>query len=347
MEIAFGVGFEDNMFVGHSVARSGEMTTFPLEDLHDRGLPKASSTKRRRIDTNFAQWREVGAREYLEAHGFSLPDAVVTDLQIFEAEVDGRRFVIPALALMRALFRPAKHLLPMMFRPQALDQVGQMEASAEGLTFKVDAPWATKGLAGRCVDWSTALNWMFFYPSAFKMAGSVHQNARTGRIALALPTAEARIVCTGLEFGRTLFVTEASVMSVLPLDAAIHDLAGLPRTISLHQGTLNKCTRYGHASERTSVHLHPDGTSNVSDAEWVEIERLIMAAREREKPFKLSQRDLLDGVLQKLATNASWRGVDYKVGTWVNASAAFQRWTKRGTLAAILGVLEESRSTPQ
>jgi hypothetical protein len=153
-------------------------------------------------------------------------------------------------------------------------------------------------------------------------------------------------VFTGLELDGALFVTEASVMSIKPIDTSIYEISGLSSVIYLHQGALNKSERKIQYMGSSCVPLNPDGTSSVSDVEWVEVERLIISGRDKNKSFKLSQRELLDGILQKLATNASWRDVDYKVGTWVNASAAFQRWTKRGTMAAILDALAANRKTP-
>jgi hypothetical protein len=343
MEIAVGIDFNNGRFTGTAVNQDGILDALPLSDLYRRGLPTAVKPARRRIDTNFADWRPVEMDEYLEAFGFKVPTEVEICQQVFETESGNRRFVIPVLALMRALFRPTKHLLPTMFRPQALDQVCRLNSSADGLTIDVDAKWASNRVSTGHSDWNGLLGWMLAHPSANAMAGSVHHQALHGRIGMSLPSARALIVLRGLEVGRTMFVTDASVTTITPEDLPVFAIVGVEKVMVLHDRALQKGGNRPERAGRYTVPMRSDGTVELSDDEWLKIEPLIDKPRKRHVPFKLPQRDLLNGILDKLATGTAWQKVSYRTGNWLNASAAFQRWSKRGTLQLILTVLCKSR----
>ena len=105
MEFAIGIGFKDNFLSGYVLNNGGDMVSMSLKDLHRRGLPTDSKPTRRRIKTDFANWRQVEAQEYLEAFSFQLPAGIKNNHQVFETEIGNRRYVIPVLELMRALFR--------------------------------------------------------------------------------------------------------------------------------------------------------------------------------------------------------------------------------------------------
>ena len=345
-ELAIGIGFKGNQLTTYVLTQGAEVEAVPLSDLYRRGLPSVARTKpvRRRIDTNFADWKLVGADEYLAAFGLLLPKGVSVEQQFFQVDVGNRRFVIPALALMRALFRPSKHLLPTMFGPQALDQVCRLQTSVEGvMSLVVDARWATDGVTSRHSDWSSPLAWMTAHPSAYAMAGSVHDHAMASAIGVTLPSADARIVFRGIEKDRTMFVTEASVMTVTPSDKPDFQVSGLGAVVILHGGAQQKGGGDAEGCAQFAVPLRADGTHELSDAEWAQIEPIIASGRAKPIPFKHPQRDILDGVLCKLSSGTPWRKVSYKAGNCLNASGAFRTWAARGVLGKMLAVLGESR----
>lgn len=343
MELAIGIGFEDTRLMAGILNKNGELQATPLNELYRRGLPNVENPIRRRIDTDFTTWRQVKAEEYLAAFGFQVPDETHQNHQFFETETGNRRYVIPVLALMRALFRPARHLLPTMFMPQALDQVCRLNSSSGNLSLVIDAKWATEGAAPRHSDWSSLLGWMLSHPTANAMAGSVHHQAIKGRLAMTLPNAHARLVLRGLEVGRNVFVTDASVTTISPADEPLFRLPGMKEFIVLHDRVLQQGGAVAELSGKYNVPLNEDGSSDLSDYEWSKIEQLISNGQKKYRPFQLSQRDILDGILNKLATRTPWKKVNYKVGNWQNASAAFQSWASRGTLEAIFEVLNNAR----
>jgi hypothetical protein len=342
MELAIGVGFEGNQLTCCALADSGTVVALPLKDLYKRGLPTTARPTRRRIDTNFADWREVSAQEYVGAIGIALHDGIEINHQFFEVEQDSRRFVVPALALMRGLFRPSKYLLPAMFMPQALDQLCRLVQSDGSFSIDVDAVWAHKSRMERTSNWTTLIGWMFSHRSAFAMAGSLHMHAMSGRLAMALPNAQARIVFRGIEVGRTLFVTETTVVAVTPGDAPDFEISGLPKVITLHDRTVQDGGNQAERAKQYAVPLRADGTFELSDDEWSQIKPIIVG---NVKSFQLSPNEILNGVLTKLATGTPWTKVDYKVGNWQNASAAFQCWAGNKKLDQVLEILKVSRQT--
>ena len=347
MELAIGIGFEGTRLMAGVLNKKGELEATPLNELYRRGLPNVENPIRRRIDTDFTDWRQVEAREYLAAFGFQLSDRTHQNHQFFETETGNRRYVIPVLALMRALFRPTKHLLPTMFMPQALDQVCRLNSSSGSFSLVIDAKWATEGVALRHSDWSALLGWMMSHPTANAMAGSVHHNAQSGRLGMSLPNASALVVLRGLDVGQTVFVTDISVTTISACDDPLFTLPSLGKTIVLHDRICQHGGSVAEVSGKYSVPLNENGSSDLSDEEWFKIETLINNGRKTRRPFKLSQRDILDGVLNKLATGTPWKRVNYKVGNWQNASAAFQNWAMRGTLELILKYLNDARVEPR
>ena len=320
-------------------------TTIPSAG-YRRGLPTVANPTRRRIDTDFADWRQVDAQEYLKAFGFQLPDGIQINQQFFEIEIRNRRYVIPVLALMRALFRPTKHLLPTMFMPQALDQVCWLDSTNESMSVAIDARWATEGVAPRHSDWKALLGWMVAHPTATEMAGSVHHQAISGHIGMRLPSARIRVVMRGLEVSRTTFVTEAAISTITPIDDPLFKISGLTGIVTLHDRMLQEGGNAPELVKRYKVPLNSQGSSKLSNDEWVKIELLMNHGRKKLRPFKLSQRGILDGVLYKLATGTPWKQVNYEIGNWQNASAAFQSWSTREAMDLIFQSLNDTCAAP-
>jgi len=349
MELAMGLGFEGLQLTAFAVNQMGDTVGFSLKDLYKRGLPTCAKPTRRRIDTNLADWRVINGQSYLKAFGFTSCQATEINHQFFEVLSERRIYIFPALALMRALFRPTKHLLPEMFMPQALDRQCRLAVSAEGTSVFVDAPWATTATKARRTDWMPLFSWMMAHTSANNMAGSIHANAMIGRFGLELPTAEMRIVFRGLKVDSTVFVTEVSVVRITTHEKPSIKLLDLPSTFSLfsREVPLGKTGTFGSLTSQFTIPRHKTGEVALKDHEWVQIEPLILTANQTPMHTALSQREILNGILEKLATGAPWKQITYTTGTWTNAYSALRRWAAKGVFQSILRVLEESRDAPQ
>jgi hypothetical protein len=311
-----------------------------MDDLYRSGLPvlKTLCTVRGHVD--FASFRIVSADEYLAQFGVSPSDTDPFRHQVFELTMDGRRCLVPALALMRGLFRPGRYLLATMFKPQALDQVAHLDYASGNPTIAMHVGWATAYTSTKYCDWHPLLEWLCFYKSARRMVGSIHEGALRGEISVTLPLGITHITLRGAEHGDTLFVTETDITAVRPLespdvsDAPALDLVTLRRPPNPLRGTVGTCTK--------DVPLHPDGTCKTTDAEWASIAS-VLEVRRKGHPTRLCQRALLDGILRKFATDIGWKRADYEVGNWHNAHAAYRDWVLSGTFDEILAILRRMR----
>lgn len=348
MELAIGLGFEGIQLTAYAVNSDGEAVGFPLKDLYKRGLPTCAKPARRRIDTNLASWRVVDGQAYLDAFGFKGCQATEINHQFFEVKSSRRTHIVPALALMRALFRPTKNLLPEMFMPQALDRQCRLAVSESKARVEVDAPWATKAIAEQSSDWRQLFTWLMAHPSAYEMAGSVHAQAMEGEFGLQLPMAEMRMVFRGMGTGTTMFVTDVSITTITPQDERLFDMQDSTSVVTLfdRKVPLGKKGTFGSITSHLKVPCHCNGSSELNDTEWTRIEPILLSARQRPREFELSQRELLNGVLHKLASGQPWKEVAYTTGSWSNAYTAFRRWSARGTFDKVLSALTESRSAP-
>ena len=347
MEIVVGVGFEDKELCAYAINREGESTHFPVTDLYIRGVDNTTRKSLSRVKTSFCEWTLADPREYLHELGFSVPASAAVNQQFFEFQADRTRFVLPALLLMREIFRPARFLLPMMFRPHALEQFSKAEVLASGDTvFTAEASWATPGRVKSYSDWDETINWMNIHPSAKEMASSVHRYALSGFVGLDLPMANAHVVCRGIRVKKVMFVTSLTLRTLAPLDLPVSQLAKPLHLLHMHAGTRGKGATRVTSSTSFVIPVRPDGTVELSDYEWELVEPVLMSNRKCNQPFTRSPRDLLDGILGKLASGKPWKLAQYKVGTHHNASTACRDWTRRGVFGEVIRLLEATRLAP-
>jgi transposase len=348
MELASRLGFDGHRLTAFAVQQSGDELAIPLNQLYKRGLPTCAKSLRRRIDTDLGDWQVVDGQSYLDAFGFKKCREAGMKHQFFEVKEGKWTYIVPALALMKAIFRPMKYLLAEMFLPHALDQQCRLGMTDDAVSVMSEPVWTNNGQRLKCGDVQPLFNWLMLYPSAFSMAGSVHLNTLHGRIGLTLPKATLRVVFKGLKVGWTLFVTEAPILAISAQEAPHFEMGELPTTTLRFERDTSKGNPgvADSLTKRFVVPLRQSGETALTDQEWERIEHIILVSRRVQKPFVLSQRPILDGILEKLATGKSWRQVEYSVGNWVNATNAFRRWVLAGTFAKILSVLAEFRNAP-
>lgn len=330
MEWATGIGTEGGRLVAKIATEDSELTTRQLCSLAAQGMPTMSRPQRKNgLTTDFASWKIVPPSSYAAA--FGLPSKMLQQSEhlIYEFQVRETKVQVPALVLMRALFYPAKYILETMFRPQALDAIGFFADEA----VHVDST-LTKGSYG----WAnqmvrSSLRWMFAFPTANKMAHSVHEYAMRGRIGLELPDATVRVTVAGKKIGDTYYATELTISRLFALEQTFDHFPKLPLLVHESAGTQAK-----PADLTVPVGVHGVELSN---DEWREVEPVLLS-RTRHRP-RLSQRDLFDSILKKLYTGTPWRKITYKTGTFIHASQAYRVWKQCGTFAEALDLLRELR----
>ena len=347
VELVVGVGFEGKELCAYAVNREGESSHFPVEDLYRRGMLDGSRQYFKRISTNYCEWELVSPTEYLQAFGFSVPASVPVEHQFYEFTAEDTRFVVPALLLMREVFRPCKFLLAEMFRPHAFEMTTSFEVSPDGTTaVQINAGWATSHLSRKQSDWTAAVAWMRTHPSAKKMVSSVHLHALSGTVGLDLPLAKCQMICRGLRLKNTLFVTDLVLTTVSPLDVSELVVVQPLSTLQLHANAPGCGAGQGRVDSSLKVPARFDGGVVLTDSEWELVEPVLMSNRKCKHSFKLDPRLLLDGILEKLASGNPWRTAQYRVGTWGNARTAFRDWSLRGVFIEVIHLLETTRKAP-
>lgn len=342
MEWARGIVVSGGELWAEVESTKGATGLVALTELYRRGLPTGDKTVRRTVTVNFQDFSPCDARKYTDYFGIQMTKGEAGAHQVFEVQHDGKTYLVPALALMRALFRPTPKLLHEMFGPSALERTLWLDYSNGTADIVVDAKWATSSVKERHSNWQGPLRWMASRLTARRMADSVHRNAMAGRLALNLADCEAEVVLSGSQGPNAVLVTEARILSItpsehpdLPVIGCEHRIAFLDRDWAKGRN-LNKRVS-------TPVPSHVDGTLELTDDEWSAIGPLLAGARKRAYSYELCQRSLFDGVLRKLATGETWRNSTYKVGDWRNAATTHRTWTRRGTFEQALEVLRDMR----
>lgn len=342
MEWARGIVVSGGELWAEVESTNGATGLMALTELYRRGLPTVNKTVRRTVTVNFRDFSPCNVRKYTDYFGIQMTKGEAGAHQVFEVQHDGKTYLVPALALMRALFRPSTRLLHEMFAPNALERTLWLDYSNGAANIVIDAKWATSSFENSHSKWRGPLSWMVSYPTARRMADSVHRHAMAGRLALNLADCEAEIVLSGSQGPNAVLVTEARILSItpsehpdLPVVSCEHRIAFLDRDWAKGRN-LNKRVS-------TPVPSHVDGTLELTDDEWSAIGPLLAGARKRAYSYELCQRSLFDGVLRKLATGETWRKSTYKVGDWRNAATTHRTWTRRGTFEQALEVLQDMR----
>lgn len=73
----------------------------------------------------------------------------------------------------------------------------------------------------------------------------------------------------------------------------------------------------------------------ISDEAWVVIEPLLPKAQGRSRPW-LDHRDVVEGIVWRFRTGASWRDVPERFGPWNTIYKRFDRWAADGTFDRLL-----------
>jgi transposase len=339
MEWVTGIGIEGGQFVGNMLSSSIDDRNIHLGDLVTMGIPN-DDTNRKMVTQEFSQWRSVDPGEYISGFDNEMAKKVTKGHLVFETNDKRTRILIPALALMRSLFRPVQALLPMVFRAQAIQQVCHLDLSVIPARLIVVANWY-KSYLEKLGDVTSALDWMSSFPSAARMAASAHQHALRGIIGLTLPKARARLSLHGKRIGHALHVTKVIVRELKAMEPPFDFAGGASRRITYRKrppGTAGLTVHSVH------VPLRENGSADLTDQEWQLIAPILLKHLHPKKA-RLDQRLLFDGILRKFAFNLGWSKVQYRVGNRVNATYAFRTWTQKGTFQSSVNVLAASRRT--
>jgi hypothetical protein len=315
---------------------SGKTALTELDSTWELELPLSTRSKLFAV-TRLAEWETIDATEYLAEMG------IATDLpenrhQAFSINHNGLRLIIPAILMLKALFKPNATVFQYLFRPSGLDCLlapvpnpGSMSVALLPTRIRQHMPIAERGLA--------RLQWLYCFPTARKAFDSVYTNAARGVFGLVLPNIEARISVRGELRGRTLLVSTLTINSCRPLDAPFAWAGMQPQEFAL--------TSYRRFAQLNPVLKNPDlveGAAGwgLSDDEWFQLEHLFPPRAGRITGDRA--RLLIDAILLKLGTGVGWGPVNAQCGTTAAVSSYYQACRRSGTWEIIQATLRETRS---
>lgn len=320
---------------------SGERRIVPLEQAVRLGIPEPQKTQRHVFEGDFASWKLGEVETYLAGVGVDLPAGVVSTHDVFTFAINEKLTAhVPALALMRAFFKPHSHVLPAVFHPVSLDLISFVNLCESPPTVVLDG-LAFSLAMGRfrtenSVSRERAIQWCQLSVSARAMSWSVFRNALEGRLAMTLPEGQVRLVLHGVRKGNDLFVTQAALSYVVV--SAEDSLTGQREEYVFHAGADHSRQHYASV-EGLFIPARADGQYQVSDAEWA----LIEPEMQREQRTQYPYRKVLDLIVLKIESGTPWASLsdDPKL---VNAvKAAFRKWSADGRLGIALEVLTAER----
>lgn len=334
MELATGIARRNGRLIAVGVDDQGGELAFECGRLFTRGLP-ALGRVLRSVDVCFEDWTQTDMREYAAVAGISFEG--VSAHVAWEFYDSGTRYVIPALALMRAMFRPNHVLFTQLFRPQSLESLCTYVGNRGTSYVRPFGLW--KDL--RCTQRSILdpLSWLYCFPSARSMWSSVYSAASKATLSLSLPKARARIAMRGRRVGRTFYVTSGLILSLSADEAPFAFAPDHAREIFFHVPAVKlpvpPCTR-DH-----SIPLR-DGQASLSDGEWEEA--ISFMSGRPGVPYKGGLRAVVDGVLQKQCFGTPWTRTTYPTGVeHQNAAGSFHSWCKSGKWEALRSLLRRRR----
>lgn len=316
------------------VASNGQRRACLTKELPDcaRSL-RQPGAQRHKVMLNLQTAKYVSAQDYL--NGLNFTQTVSDKHQVYAFEVGRTRYLIPAIVLMRAFFRPfAPDLIKLLYLPQGLSLLCVPDLNSEKSTVKVFKGMWPNGTYQR-PSMLAALSWMSCFPSANQMWHSVLMNAWNGALGLALPIGRAKLVLRGKVIGEDVFVTEVCLVSV-ETDEVPYAFAGAhPRSISFHDA-LQGAEAWRKRPPKSDASLEHRRGRVLSDEEWDAIRPIVEGKRPTRK---LNLRYVVDGIIEKLASGVSWKDVQYTSGNCVNASQYYTRWLNGNVWGAVVSGL--------
>lgn len=340
MEWSEGIEVHGGQVVAGIITNGSRSQVRPAK-LDQRGLPPLRGKNLVLKNVCLRELVPSSAEEYLSAFGIDTASCDASRHVVYTFCFGSRALYIPALALMRGLFRPSRDLLPELFKPQALERLCVPSKLATD-SVEIVANWSTRESQGR-LDPTALLSWLYFNPSARKLADSVHRHAMHGRLALELPDVRVHMSVQGKTIGDKLFVTRCNVNRIEQevLDATSGEQR--VKTVRL------SCTTKERSIARALTQLprprtHHNGATSLTDEEWPSVLDVLQLTP-RELRVRADLRLILDLILTKLHTQARWVDIEHLGAvSYGNVIAHYAKLVRTGRMQKVLDHLAEMRS---
>lgn len=315
-----------------------ELIHTEVTSLGKHGVPAPKATKRIVYTGDFSSWVRDSADRYLKCFDIELPAAVANRHAVFCFSLeDGTRVHVPALVLIRGLFKPSNWMPPAVFTPGNFDNLGFVDYSCNPPNVVLDLEQGTnKRDAGSCTE---LLSWIHTSHSARRSAQSVYLHSLEGFLDLALPLGEFRLVLHGKSIGSNLFVTK-----MCPISTRVQredSVAKTERSFFFHQ-MASSSRKVTPLTQLPLIPLRDDRQVELNDREWDRIHPLLKTRSGALQRY--CRRNLLNSILLKLATANTWKSISASSGiTVLNLTATFRKWQFDGRFTKVLTELYQLR----
>jgi hypothetical protein len=330
-----GIERRNGVLTAKLVKGNGDVEWMNVEATWEGDMP-VSSTSRMSGTTCFSRWKLVDATEYLSEMAIEA-DPADNRHQIFEVDHNGLRLVLPAILVLKALFKPSATVFEYLFRPSGMDML-LAPKHANGSMSVVLLPQRIRQHVPVGDTTFERFQWLYCFPSAQASFYSVYGYATSGIVGLKLPKAEVDIWLKGRLIGNRFFASNLNIARCAPLEAPFDWAGWQPKGFRL------KCPP-------TSEQLNPilvdseliEGPAGweLSDEEWALVEHLFPSGP-RLRSGKPA-RDFVGAILTKLGTGAGWACVNSRFGTTSAVSSFYQNSRKSGRWDKVITILMEMR----
>jgi hypothetical protein len=325
LELVTGIEWVDGRAVGRAMDANGAVCRVEPAEFATRGLPSLAKTGTTVVQTNFKDWRPGSLEEYAAALDFPPPETDQHTVWTFAHA--GRRYIVPTLALVRAIGRTRGLLYPHLFKPQSLDDLCAWDEP----TSKVLVPGVPDPLPNqvnrRGLTHTDVLSWMYCFPSARRAWASVYQSSKVGRLHMDLPLATVAMELGARSFGRTDYVHSIRLVGVVPEEEPF---------------------KFGTRHTRSIAPAAPPevevlrGYVPLTDDEWNAIAAIVV---NEERPAA-QPREALDTMRLKAHDGRSWAKAAAVFGTSPTRVASLQvTWKASGKLQRVNERLEAAART--
>lgn len=305
--------------------------------------PRTSNTRRIVFEGALSSWLPSDPNKYVKGLGICLPKGCLSRHDVFKFINDNGLMVhVPAMVLMRAFFKPNSLLFPAAFKPVGPDIFAYIDYSQTPPTVVIDDKaylrHTPRGRESNAPD--KLIEWLLISKSARSSMRSIHLAASNGEIKIRLPLGDIRIALHGPQVGNDVFVINATLISMtIPAEDSLTETS---ETMIFHSmANPKRMTKASIAGIK--IPLNSDGTTSVTDKEWLLIEPILTLKVSGQKIIH-SKRDILNAILSKLSSGIWWAKVQKKGFSTTNLVGAFRNWQMSGLLTQVLEVLNASRS---
>ena len=304
--------------------------SIPLTRLDVFGLPVGENAS---IEVSFtlADLIPGSSDEYAAAFGYPAVSIQRHDVWVYRGT--HYRVVLPALALLRALFLPSKAVASHIFQQQSLQDLCAYDVSSHTVDFFHDGSRFQEAVDDGVKD---ALSWVYAHPSARKMWSSVYVNSGEGRLGFSLPKAAVTAKFFGILAGSCLYVTRMHIDELTALEKPLEFAVG-------HPGGFKRASTAKVKKNRLDIQLcrAQDGTVELSDEEWLAVQSILQKGN---RVGRTGSRRAIDALLHSVCFNESLTATLRKTGIpGSNMWATLDYWHRDGRLAELQSYLNTKR----